>query len=507
MKFNVLFVVLFILFAQAAKAGHQIDTLKVAKSLMKNNKFNKAESLLSSFHKTHSDDLNTSWLYGQAAYWARHYSTFEIVYENTIQQFPDNYYLKLDYGLKLLEKGDIQKSLIWLNVYKTYDPTSVDLNLALAKVDYWNGNFSRALEKLNRPELKKGKPYLFASSLKNEILAAKSPWLKLQATIVHDDQPLNILTPNMEAGTYFNSLLSPYLQLNFPMFFQSTSTLTAQSFTIGNKFKFSKVGIVGDAAIGLSHLPSNSSNLIGKFECNKVALKHLELNVGISKQAYLTTISSLNHTVVPLSYMASAGWNKSSSWQGKISYRSDHYLNDKNKVNTFGAWLFAPPLKLNFLQFRFGYSFNYSDATLSRFTSKLTLEELVANSLAGNNTVEGIYNPYFTPDQQQTHSILVNVTYRPNEVLSIGFNGNIGFYGKTNNPYLYLDSNNYGVMSLYTGKTRVSFYPDDVSAYLLYKTSVKSSFKISYSLLRNNFYTCHTAGITYLKSFWNDEKK
>jgi len=116
MKFNVLFIVLFILFAQAAKAGHQIDTLKVAKSLMKNNKFNKAESLLSSFHKTHPDDLNTSWLYGQAAYWARHYSTFEMVYETTIQQFPDNYYLKLDYGLKLLEKGDIQKSLIWLNV-------------------------------------------------------------------------------------------------------------------------------------------------------------------------------------------------------------------------------------------------------------------------------------------------------------------------------------------------------------------------------------------------------
>lgn len=505
MKFNFLFIVITLLFVQVATASHRTDTMKVAKSLIKNGKFSKAEQLLSAFHKTYPDDLNIRWLYGQAAYWSGHYNTFAEVYEEAIKKFPDNYYLKLDYGLKLLEKGDIQQSLAWLNLYKAYDPNSVDLNIALAKINYWQGDFNEALNILDHASLKKGNAKLLATGLKHEILVAKSPWLQLNMMMVHDDQPLNIVTPAIEAGTYFKPWLSPFIQLSTPLFFQSSSTDAAQSFSIGNKIKFPKAGFTCDASIGLSHLPSSSNHLIGKFEMNKISFRHLELNAGISKQAYLTTVSSIDHAVVPFSYFLNAGWNKQSGWQGKISYRTDRYSDNKNEVSTMGAWFFAPPFKYHFLQVRIGYSFAYSHARSSRFTSRLSLEQLTANSNAGDNTVEGVYNPYFTPNRQQTHSALINILYQPRTEFNIGFNGNIGFYGKTNNPYLYLDSNTYGVMTLYSGYAKINFYPDDISLYILYKKSIKSSFKLSYSLLRNNFYTCHTAGITYFKSFWKNE--
>src|SRR5690349_17337407 len=79
------------------------DTLSLAKQVIVRKQFRKAEELLESYCEKHPGNLNAQWLYGQAAYFARHFKKAQMIYDDAIRRHPENYTLRLDYAKKLVD--------------------------------------------------------------------------------------------------------------------------------------------------------------------------------------------------------------------------------------------------------------------------------------------------------------------------------------------------------------------------------------------------------------------
>ena len=462
------------------------DTLNNAKVLLQSGKYAKAEKLLKALHQSHPDDLNIFWLYGQSAYGAKHYKTFNASYTKAINQFPANYYLKLDYALKLVKNGDIKKAIPLLKIYKSYDPTSSDLKLALAKIQYWQGSYTEALQTLNSKTFEKEKD-IEIFQLKQDILMAKSPWLKFNFNYSSDDQPLQVITPKLEAGVFSNRFLSPYISVASQLFQQSADSKSAVTFTAGNKLNLIKAGLTLNLNGGYIQMPDKSQSLTGNIEVTKTCYNHFQLYTQAAHQPYLATTSSLSNAIIPYHYSFSAGWNNLNSWNGKIVSNVDKFSDGENYIYNLSGWLFAPPFIFSNIKLQIGYAYAYAWSKENRFTSKASIANVISNYNAGSTYISGIYNPYFTPNNQSVHSALFNIYFQPSKHLSIGSNANLGFLGKTENPYLFLDKKN-GVLFINKNYSEVKFYPDEISFFLLYQLTNKISFKLDYIFLRNNFY-------------------
>lgn len=500
MRFKQIIVFILILFACKAYAQSVSDSLNQAKVLINQGKFKQAKILLLNLHQTYSKNLDILWLYGQTAYWAHSYNEFYNAYELAIKQNPENYYLLLDYALKLTENGDINKAFPLLLMYKKFDSKSADLNLSLAKIYYWQGNFDKALLTLSHPIFETEKVG-DAKNIREEILLAKALWIKLGGNFLSDDQPLQVFTPKFEIGKHFNAFNYLYATVTMPTFLNTPNLSVAQVFTIGNKIYFHKPSINININVGVANLPSATKTPIGSFELTKTSFKHLQLSVLAAKQPYLTTISSIGTAVLPTSYTVSAAWNNQKTFNGKLIYALDNYTADNNKINNVLGWVFAPTLKAKGLSVRLGYAFSYSNADINRYAPVNSYAQIIANFSETNKFINGIYNPYFTPTHQTIHSALVNIGLKPNSNISLGANANIGFFGSTQNPYFYLDKNSSDEIVVYKGYSEVDFFPMELSGFLMYSFNKKINLKLDYAYLKNNFYTSNNAGLTLSASF------
>lgn len=461
--------------------------------------------MLAAFEHSHSQDVNVLWLYGQTAYWAGHYKTFNSVYKKAMNRFPSNYYLKLDYALKLLENGDIQQAVPLLETYKKYDPSSNDVKLAQARIAYWEGNYETALQLLKNEALLNEKQKQ-TEQLQAEVMAASSPWLKLRADYLKDDQPLQVMTPAVEAGAYINPFLNPSLSFSDAAFKTDSASMASQRIAIGNKFNFYKAGVRLAIEGGFVQLPNKEKTVTGSIDITKTCFRYLQLSGQAALQPYLVTLSSISNTIVPAHVALSTGWNNLNSWNGKVASSIDYFSKDKNRIYNISAWVFTPPVIVQMFQFRLGYAYAYSNSKENRYMQKKNLSEIIAG-YATTPTIAGSYNPYFTPADQQVHSVLLNLTFNQNNPLQVGATAAIGFFGKTDDPYLFLNKNKNNEVFVSRGYSRVNFYPTKIDVFVLYKIAKKVSLKTSYAFLKNNFYMCHSAGLSVVINFWNDQSK
>jgi len=475
------------------------DSLSTATTLIATKKYHKAEKLLKVLHNGNPYDLNTAWLYGQVAWWSKHLPAFKRIYSEAVQRFPENMYLKLDYALKLLENGDIDEADNLLDIYSAYDPTAADVLLAKAKIQFWQGNYDSALRILDSKSLGQEKT-IEANRLRQDIYSSKSVWLEFSSFFRSDDQPLQSLSSAVSTGMYFHKLVKPYLSVSIPVFFRDSITQAIQSFSIGNKFGWIKPKIEVNFNAGIAHLPDNSYPMTFDLEVSKTTFRHLLLFGQVARLPYLITKASIETRVIPYHYFVSAGWDRSGSWNGKLSAGILHFSEDNNSVYSLTGWIFTPPIKFSSLRFSIGYAYGFGTSDECRYSNVNSLNYIESHWTA---PIEGIYDPYFTPVSQNAHSALLRITYDPGKAIKAGFNANVGFWGSTQVPYLFLD-NNQGESFINHGYVTTDFQPDEISAFVLYKLSDKITFKAEYAFLRNTFYTSHTAGITIKMNFFND---
>ncbi len=460
-----------IIFFQIDTSFSQVpaDTLQQAKALRDNGKYRKSMELFDAYHKAHPDDMNATWLYAQTAYWSKHYSLSSVLYEEAISKAPKNKELRLDYAKMLTNTGDLGKADQVLQKYTADYPADPEAWFYMAKVRYWQGDEKKALVLLGNL-LKNVPDYQPALKLRKEILGNRAPWLRLMAAYSFDDQPMEMLMPVLDGGWHLSSLGNPDFQLTVPVRFDSTNFI-AQGFRAGNKFNFTKADLSIYLNAGIFNYSTlNSLDWTGDLLIEKHFFRKLRISAELRRMPYLSTLSSTKTPVLENHLSALVAWDDMDHWNGQVSYEASTFSTDNNNIQSFCGWVFAPAIKPGRFDFHFGYGYNYSTSKESMFVSEKPLDDLISDWTA-DMTIEGIYNPYFTPNNQRVHSLLGIFNYRPVDPLKIGLNVNVGVYATTMNPYLFLNTDPSGNIFIDRGFEEEKFTPLDLRANFAWQLS------------------------------------
>ena len=482
------------------------DTLEQAELLHNNGKLKAAMKLLEPYHASHPTDLNPAWIYAQTAFWAKRYGLSQELYELAIWYHPENLYLQLDYAKMLVDIGKYEKAMPYLQNFLVYYQGNTEVQLALAKMDFWKGKYKEAEN--NASELVTANPEnQEAISLLDEIRLAKSPWIGIAGSYFTDNQPLQTISPLLESSIWLHPLSTLRFSVRTPFFSQGGTYTNALWIQAGNSAFIWKGNWRITADIGVLKYPyKNTTTWTGNLELVKRSFRHLVISAQAERKPYFYTGSSID-TVINENHLAAAiSWDNFNSWNGQASFNLDYFLADKNKIYSFAAWGFAPPIKASVFDFRLGYGFNYSTADENRFVPDGKKADIIANydSTVG---IKGIYYPYFTPDDQVIHSALVAVGIHPVKGFDIGISGNLGFYATAQIPNFYLDTNSFGEDVIKKDFSKERYFPFTISAFAAVQLSKKITLRADYRYNSTYFWAEHYAGLQLKILLWNAKKR
>jgi len=479
------------------------DSLEMAKNLRKQGKYKDAYKLLRRSEAGHPHDLNITWLYAQTALWTGHIAVSEKAYADAMRDHPGNYYLMLDYARMLVEIGEYSRALPLISAYLKFDPESVDANLLMGKMDYYKSQYPAAKGWLDKV-ISKEPENQDAGKLRHEIYLARSPHFGINGGFTTDDQPMTTITPSVVFGLFLHTLSDLHITLAAPIFQNSGKTREAYWLSATNTAVFPDSKTSMTLGAGILRYPSGKKmNWTGNFGISKTLIRQLDLGLEFDRAPYFYTLSSIDTSLMQNHAALSLAWNESKTWTGRLTIEGSKYSWDHHNTYGFNFWGFAPPLKLSVFEFRIGYGFNYSTANQNRFTSQKTLQEILTN-FDSAAPIKGVYNPYFTPKDQQVHSVLGSVDFRPSKSLLMGISANYGFYATARIPYLYLNTTASGFE---TGFLRTAFHPVEASAFAEFRLSEQIHLKLEYKYRKTYYYTSNYAGFGLNINFCNDRKK
>ena len=480
------------------------DTLKRVKQLKGEGKIGESYNLLKTYYVGHNSDLNATWLFGQIAYLDKHFKQSKGLYKKAIAAHPDNYYLKLDYAKTLVDFADYKEAKPLLNQYRGYDSTNLEMRLDIAKVYLAEGDYDKAQKEIKAVLTQDGKNSR-ALSLLDELHAAQSSWVKIKGNYNLDSQPLQTITPAVEAGVYLHPEATLRLNLQTPVFVSNASLKNAEWLQIGDQSAFRKAGvqIIFDAGV-VKQPYLNKISWTGNLELKQLLFKHFVLQAQAERKPYYYTLGSLDTVIMVNRFSAYAEWNDLNNWNGHIAFEFNQFP-DKNYTIGGNGWVFTPPLKVSVLEFRIGYAYSYSTSKSNRFSPENTLAQIIAN-YSTTTDITGVYSPYFTPDNMSVHSALVSIVAHPAKIFDLGFNANVGFYATALTPYFFLDKNASDATYIAEGYATEKFYPMEFSAYGLVRISKKISLKADYTYRKTYFYTSNTVGLSLKINFWTAQK-
>ncbi len=127
------------------------------------------------------------------------------------------------------------------------------------------------------------------------------------------------------------------------------------------------------------------------------------------------------------------------------------------------------------------------DSKEDRFETKLPSEKIIA----ANNPdvlIDGVYNPYFTPLNQFSNSVLANLFYNFSANAQLSAHASVGIYSRTLAPGFNLDNTNRNRPEVVKTYTKQSFTPMDIGADFRADLSDKLTLNLSYTYLQTYYY-------------------
>ena len=191
-----------------------------------------------------------------------------------------------------------------------------------------------------------------------------------------------------------------------------------------------------------------------------------------------------NLSAVSLSY------NKKDKWLGKAGYDLLRYQ-DANKINAAYLWVLGPVWTGRHFSISSGYGFRYADALDNRYVSQKSMSQLTSSVYKG---VQGVYSPYFTPEEQKIHSALATVKLFPGRKLQFSSRMSIGVVAKAENPYLWLDKYG-GEYTVYREYMPVAFKTATLVNEINFKASDNFSIAASHTYDQLLYYKVHRGSL------------
>lgn len=483
-----------------------IDTIELARFIAYDKKFDEADRLLSQY-SLHNTDVNALRLHAQVLYWMKAVDRASQVYEKALIAFPEQHAIKLDYGRMLFATGKFQLAETLLTQYLLTDNKNVEANILLANINYWKGNIKTAKQQLAivtniYPD------NVRALALLREINLATAPYVRLGAAFASDDQPLNKSGFEAEAGWLHSWIFAPTLLINVNNFTIPDSIGNYNSLWLqaGNKINFKLSGLILNVRAGIFNHQTNKNEsfFTGSAMLSQKISKMFSLEFGMERRPYQFTATSARIPVMQNYSVAALNLNKNNQWLGKASYQLEKF-DDNNKVQTAYLWLLAPIISNKTFSLKAGYGFNHSDANVNTYRSKKSISSVIQTTAVGGS-IEGYYDPYFTPNNQTIHSILSSVGVKISDKINFTTRANIAVAASADNPALNLQksqTNNFTISKTYS---KLSYTPFDIYNELLLNLSDKFSIVGSYQYSSFLFYKINFGAIQLKYRFINERK-
>ncbi|MGI8584614.1 MAG: hypothetical protein ACR2KX_20690, partial [Chitinophagaceae bacterium] len=404
----------------------------------------------------------------------------------------------------LFETGKLSHSQVLLEDYKLHDPGNAEVNILLARLNYWSGHNQIAKERI-QDILKPYPDNPTALSILNEINNATAPYVKLGGIYTSDDQPLKSTGAQIEAGWYKSWILNPKLQVFYNHFTLPDSVFNSFWIQLGNKISFGNSGFALNTTAGIfkHHTDDNESRLTYNFIISQKVSNFISLEASTAERPYQYSSTSVRIPVMQKFSGVALNLNKANNWLGRAAYEIQKFEDD-NKIQTVYLWVLAPIINKNNFTLKGGYAFNHSNADKNTFTSIKPLNSVVQTTAVGN-PVEGYYNPYFTPNNQSIHSLLASVGIKLSDKVNFSSKLNIGVAASADNPDLTLNKNQttYSINKTYT---RQSYTPVDFQNELLLHLSDQITLSGLYGYTKLLFYTVNQGAIQLKYAFINEKK-
>lgn len=409
------------------------DTLEYARKTAYSNNFIEADKILTSYNQE-NQDVYGLWLQAQVAWWMGDSPRSLDLYKRAIVTAPDLKDLKFDYARTLFHAGRVKQAEPLLIEFLETEPNHPEARILLAYMDYWNGKTTRAKKTagkilVNDPENE------LANKLLEEISIATAPYITIASSFASDDQPLDSKAYSISAGKYFSRFLSPVLKAGMIDFTLPDNAVQSYYFEGGNKFKF---GISGPEITMLGGVFRPGRNRVHteytfNFLVSQRVYNNFAIEVKAARIPYQYTLASIEDPLMQNLYAVGLSLNDPENIIGRVAYERQVFPGD-NSIHTGYVYLLKSIINNQVFRFDLGYSFNYSHSDENTFQAVETSFLQPGMSFA---QISGVYDPYFSPNNQMVNAALASVKIVPVKAVEIKVRSGYGFYAKADNPVIF----------------------------------------------------------------------
>ena len=496
------FIIILLLGNSVFSFAQEKDTLALAKEWNDSKKFCKASSILSEYYSNHPQDLYAGWLYALSLHQLGKFTKSQEIYDHLTKSFSTNNDLKLDRINKLGETGRFNKAIDQIKIEKASFPLSYQQELlrTKAKIFFWQGDYDKAFENVNA-FLAINPRDVEALFLKRKIELARKSRLNIDFVYFGDDQPLTRSAPSIRYQHYLNSNFTVGAYADIFFYNYESKNEVTNWIKATTTYRSFKGNLIVKGAIGNIYYSSGHDNeLTGLLSVTKGIIPRLSVTAYIERAPYLATTFSVNNKLLMNQSGVSLDWNDSKGFMGRLSYDISLFSEINNSYYTIGGWLVSPSLNFNKLSLRLGYGYGFSTSEKNTFVSKYDLDYIESNWTEDYN-IEGVYDPFFSPKNQQVHSAIGLVNYKPNNKINFGFDIGYGFIGVADSPMLYLNKDAEGNNFIDKDYYLVSYHPLYINTFFSYRFADKLDVKLFYKYQETFYYQSNLLGISLLIIF------
>lgn len=373
-------------------SAQTVEDVQEARQLVQEGHFDQAAERLAGYLAAYPEDGSTWWFQAQLLGRAGEIEAALVSYSRAISLLPGDAWVRLEYGRLLIIGGR------WREVPVIVDPVPTLAGVStqaaaqahdlLASIHEWRGDRTLALDHAERavrldpdqPDFRK-----HVEEIQREIRS----WGTVDLKALDDDQPFRRSGVHASGGVYLTPNLAAVVDAS-ALFVEGDGVGTGFDGALGLR------GVVGGSGfefalwaggVGQDGVTGAQSSWKGAAELAVRLPRETRAWLGVSRDRYRWTIASANTLVMQNRVELGVARKGSRGWVWEAAVLQERHQ-DGNAIRTGYAWALAPVAR----QLRLGYALAYQDSDETRWTSL------------------GVYDPYYTPEQLISNSVLVELT-------------------------------------------------------------------------------------------------
>lgn len=435
---------------------------KIAKDYFLKKEYKEAALILSKNYTFFSESLQINWLYAHVLSMNNDNTEAKNKFEKAISISPKNVDLQKDYVRFLYANGKIYLAESFMNGFIDSNFKDAEFLLMQANINFWRGDLKGTNDKINQIKTIYPKTEI-TKGLENQLKEFNTYYINTNFEYQTDSQPLDYFAHHITVGNYISRFFSPKLEISSYKF--SPLQDLALTLKLSNQIFFDKLKLRINLTAGVYKNISDNSDWIGGINLEQELIKNISLKIGYNKNSLLGTIASTTFNLTKQDLFGEIDYfNKFILFHAGYNHE---FYQDNNTIKSIASWIVSQPIKIQKFNFQFGYGYGYTDSDEVLFIY--------------NDEKVGIYDPYFTPKEQQIHSALLILNYNFSDNLSVEAKGNYG-WATVKNPYPNEYNNEIG------GFYDETFTPLEYSGSINYSFSNNFSVKANYTHQETFFY-------------------